>query len=778
MESDNQSLRAEIASSRKWIAGKEAQAKAGYTEESVPRHEYDALQSEYDRILRARDLLESRCRRYKESLKEWREYRKVWIMKKGPRSAEQTRPVGFLLESEQCNVARVPTPPVPPEVITPTPSHVPSKSKSPSNDSGVHPETSQRFSEHRTTEEKGIESKVTPSEVPSARSTDLIANGGTETSTDSDSQPAAAAKPPKSGSPSISRASHTVPMLGQEYDDVPVIVSERSLKRKRFPVTRDVDTKSIADTNIKDEPGKSSPVVPVSSRPLGCLQDSLDLDDIGRSVGTPKKRRRLKQMWLLSSFDPGSRVELSPGSQGDEGQPDEDLFNYLPPIEYQDVSKAMRPVTGIVAECLTSSNALDEAGKEQRGGRPPHAVKAVEQDALDNRVPKGLPPSLSNDRYRTSSSGIDFARHENLRHERRSAEHRNNIVLGPIDPNVLPRTSSAKGRLVPPSRRDRGAVHVPALAEDGEEYAFSKSLRRSRDDMTSPMAPDGRIDALAKAKSLSPYRRLNTLMNDAAPEKAVPSHAKPNVALIKSVQSPKMPSALSKGASVNRAKHDFYPTRINKVVKTHSEPPIIGKTLLGKDREIGRPPVVLPEDEPLRARSIDRLRLTDFKLNKNHSEFAYHESIRKHDEKRKLGGCTDPFCDRCKEVARFAELTGYVAPPTSRLFGSSALDAEATEQQLIEEYIGHDRKRLNKLDSAERKEIFKKAREKSFVDLYGKHRQLHNRAVSPPGYWETEFPSTQQEAENREAARVIDRVRIKERYDEALRGGLWKFADE
>lgn len=783
LESDNQSLRAAIDSATRGGSSKEAPQ--GCVEDFVPRVQHDTLQSEYERVSRARDMLESKCRRYKEVLKEWREYEKIWIMRKGPRSSVRRGSEHRSSEVGRYKLAAIPAPPMPPEAVTPTPSHSVSEAVSPVSEAGAFPMARPQHSkEHDNRASRIIDTTFPARRAISAPATEPVAKGDTEASTDTNSQPTNAERPQRSDNYNSSHTSHPVSGLTHDEDDVPIIVSERSLKRKRIPLEKEANIEIHVDTNVKEELISSSPVTAVSSRPLYGVQDSLDLDDIGQSMNTPKKRRQLEQMRLLSSLGVGSRGERSPRSQGSASQLSEDIFSGIPLIENGNVKQIASSITQNAAECSKIPNAPSETRRGEREERRQRAMRIAGQDAFEAGHSKRQVSLSLDDQHQDSASCINFSRHDDIVHGYQIAEHQNHDILRPRDPNILPRTNAERKRPVPSSRRDRGAVNVRFLAEDGEESVPSKTVRRPSYSMTPlEVKQEGQINARLTGGPPRLHRRLSALLSNTSPEKAVLPHT--NVALTASVENPKSPSTLPKGHSVHRAKHDFFTTPISKALQQphhktlntlQSSP--VKEALFDRVSTRDDPPVVLPEQEPLRVRSVDRLRLTDFKLNKNHSEFAFHESIRKHDEKRKVGGCVDPFCDRCKEISRFAELTEYVAPPTSSLFGSSPVNAEATEQQLLEEFLGYDKQRLERLKPGERKEILKKARERSFADMYGKHRQIRNRAVSPPGYWETEFPSTQQEADNREAARVIERVKVRERYNEAIRGGLWKFADE
>ena len=65
------------------------------------------------------------------------------------------------------------------------------------------------------------------------------------------------------------------------------------------------------------------------------------------------------------------------------------------------------------------------------------------------------------------------------------------------------------------------------------------------------------------------------------------------------------------------------------------------------------------------------------------------------------------------------------------------------------------------------------------ANKHGKHRQAYERARSPPGFWRMDFPSTQEEIEDRKKAMQQEREMIAERLVEASReGGKYIFRDE
>lgn len=78
-----------------------------------------------------------------------------------------------------------------------------------------------------------------------------------------------------------------------------------------------------------------------------------------------------------------------------------------------------------------------------------------------------------------------------------------------------------------------------------------------------------------------------------------------------------------------------------------------------------------------------------------------------------------------------------------------------------------------------REEMLLRARAKLLADQHGKHRQAFERRSSPPGFWDTEMPDTQQVAQLQERQARQEKLAVEERRREAMRdGGRWLFRDE
>nr|OQO22017.1 hypothetical protein B0A51_13223 [Rachicladosporium sp. CCFEE 5018] len=180
------------------------------------------------------------------------------------------------------------------------------------------------------------------------------------------------------------------------------------------------------------------------------------------------------------------------------------------------------------------------------------------------------------------------------------------------------------------------------------------------------------------------------------------------------------------------------------------------------------PPPVRPEEEPLRLSHPSTLSTSDFRINPAYQDtlFAFADTIRGRKTRRCLPNCTLPTCcgGQFIEMARAGAL-----PPTSK-----------SRSQLLEDYLGPNWEvTMQGYDDAKRKETVLEARAHDFASKHGKHKEVFTRRASPPGYWNTGMPSTQEEEANREKARVIERDRVEGMWREAVRGGgRWVFRDE
>ncbi len=799
----------------------------GLKARTVDIEEYDRVvdllvrsEKDYEKVAFARQVLETKLRHYKDMTRQWREYTDRWIMKH-PVKGIKSRRLGTSKASPEApttdqRFSSAPSPPSIPDDITLSISDI-SRDASPGADS------------ERAWVRQGCSSTLTLEPLPNritatqtALSNDRRASSGdlTEASDESGRRP----------SPSIEACNYNLTgnigghaeKQAENSGSSPIIVSERSLKRKR-PIRLHEDGTGSKSPLVKNEQPSSSPL-PTPSLRLDALHDSIDLDDIGGHIDTPRKRRRDEELRLRTSL-------VSPAAVGDKEMMVYDPANQRPsgigPMKDKLSSGTVSDVYPFPANPATTHI---EKAREEQPQRSRKASSKVQQQAHNKRVSERLDGVKQSSICDVNSSKLNAAKAlntNNLRHrelptpkdyvtpapeahiqprtpqdnwvmERRMAMLANTTILQPTDPNsqILPRT---QGKLAnqktsfPPSRHARGAGYVPALAEDGEDGegvpSISDQLKVNLVDVN--MASD----KASRAPDL--HHRLGTLLSEPSPAKSVlastgndfspPKTATLKTPVMRSEEYvyPKAPfttpsmlarikapaSGMTGKASLRQCKSveagmSEGANSARATDKNRATKPVSRKSSLLDQSADTR-----PEHEPLRARPVHRLRIEDFKLNPAHSDYAYHESVRKHDEKKAISGCTDWNCPRCRDIRKFVENSGYAR--------SAGQDEEETDRRLLEGFLGNDQDRLKKMSAEERKEILVQARSQQFANEFGKHRTPFRRAQSPVGYWNVGFPSTQEQEQNLEAVRSREREQVKSMYWEAIREqGRYVFADE
>ncbi|KAA6409670.1 MAG: hypothetical protein FRX48_06282 [Lasallia pustulata] len=415
---------------------------------------------------------------------------------------------------------------------------------------------------------------------------------------------------------------------------------------------------------------------------------------------------------------------------------------------------------------------------------------------------------MSEQAARASSKPIEALKSEKqLNSATKSGHVIRPAVLRPTHPNaqLLPRTSEQpiKKRLQPPSRRDRGAAQIPSLGEDGEG---DDNADEATEIMREKRITDG-SKLSRNSKAIDLHYRLDTLL-------AEPSREKPPLA---SENAGKPSTSLTGAESIKAQSFSHNPSRtktngkasLTADTEAPSTPQLVTQkngaleftpqlpteqlgyptptTLIAKRPltqhlpAVEAPSAELPEDEPLRARPLRRLRLDDFKVNpacNQGYDYAFDEVVRNRDQRKCLPNCTRPECCGAK-FQKFVELGGFVTPRKPGLWSSSPVDEGEEEVRLLEEYLGYDRTRITGLPEDEKRQLVNQAKANQFANEHGRHRQAYERNPSPPGFWRTDMPTTQELEEDREAAQQMMRRKVEERHREAMRsGGRWMFRDE
>lgn len=792
---------------------------------TVDVEEYDRVRDllaksdrDYEKAIFARQVLEFQLRRYKNMTKEWRENIDKWTFKPPMREIKsrelEASKASPAAATRDLRYSSAPAPPAPDD-MTPSNSDV-SRDASPRTDlerarvrQGSNPPLTTEPLRDRT-----VAAQRVLNDDPRASSGNVI-----EASDKSD--------PGRRLSPSSKAYSHKSTEINcghakkqaEDNGSSPIIVSERSLKRKR-PIKMHEDDSYSKPPPVKHELPSSSPLIAPSFLRFGGLHDSVDLDDIGGHIDTPRKRRRKEELRLGSSF-------VSPAAVRDKEVVLDDPTQQNPGGVVSTKDELDKPTESVVSispnpaanhkgqdneeQQQESRKALSKMQQQAHNKRVRERLDAVEQvligDAYSSKSSSARPLGRSVSRRPESPSRRDYptpATEDHVRPrtaqgdweiEQRRAALASPTILQPTDPNahILPRTHEKlanRKTSYPPSRRDRGAADVPAVAEDGEgSPSFSKQVKVKQIDhkMSS--------DKASRASDL--HNRLGTLLSEPSPTKSLLESTRSWLSPPRTASS-KMPGVGSNGYADSKAPStppsmpaqrtvagtgmgDGAGLKQYRSVGAETSEGAKSARATNKNRTTKpvscRSPLIdhaadtRPEHEPLRARPMHRLLIEDFKLNPAHSDYGYHESVRKHDEKQAISGCTDWNCPRCRDIRKFVESSGYARVP--------GLEEEETDRRLLEAFLGNDKGRLKKMSADETKEMIVQARSQQFANEFGKHRTPFQRAQSPVDYWNVGFPSTQEHEQNREAVRLRERERVKAMYWEAIRErGRYVFADE
>lgn len=517
----------------------------------------------------------------------------------------------------------------------------------------------------------------------------------------------------------------------------PVIISERSLRRKRKPPERlrnaDMPENMQAQQGtmekpfmVKSEPHSSSPSTHFLHLTPTNPQDSMDLDEVGERHFTPRKRRRLLDEELRRTSGPEIQTEAHNSE------------------DFQD--QTLVTVTD------------EEADGEELPDLKPQGRRHDFEVADESRIPSGISPTEG------SQPGLDKPREVMLA---------SSSILKSKDPNVQPLPSKrsflkAVGRPLSPSQRM--TVSNTLGIQDGREDSSQASDRYSLK------------GGSTTAKSYKSHR----VIDNGQPLGHISSERSPRKSLVDSV------------AKSKKATRD--PNGQGKVMKTYSRSmtekydtprSTIQKSNAVKSRRSYRVPSDEPEDpdktlveqETLRSKPRKFLRPEDFKINPIHNHgYAYPVSkvVRNRDQRSCLPGCTRPNC--CGSAIRsIVAMGGYLpAPRNSGLSKDIPLEYDLDDdERCLQAYVGDDYPRLKNLPWEDKEELLWAARTEQFANAYGKHRYQYARQQTPPGFWDADMPSTQQEIKNKTIAKAMQKAKVAEMHREAMKpGGRYKFRDE
>ncbi|KAG6011820.1 hypothetical protein E4U43_008106 [Claviceps pusilla] len=337
-----------------------------------------------------------------------------------------------------------------------------------------------------------------------------------------------------------------------------------------------------------------------------------------------------------------------------------------------------------------------------------------------------------------------------LRYSRPAKLPRQNSALMPLDGNI---------RLVKPNNMKRGAKYrrrevAISIAELADDYALHQEINP--------------IKLTDESKSKSAKSRLDILLDGRTEE------ADDHPAL---TPTRNQPSSTACETALHVPKRRQLPFDKNEDRDGKSMNTTRAQAVYSKNEVMSR--ASMPKSDQrqsigtLRNKPPSDLKLSDFKINPFVNEghdFAYSEVVRDRADRACLPGCIDMHC--CGKQFRALAVSQRPDAPLTPA-------QRQEEQKLLEDYLGDSSYRLATMNKKERMELWIEAKTQELANKYGKHRHRFSRMQSPPGFWDADFPDTQQLEADRQEAVKRTRQAVAERYREALRpGGRWKFADE
>ncbi|KXH48401.1 DNA repair protein/CtIP [Colletotrichum salicis] len=539
-----------------------------------------------------------------------------------------------------------------------------------------------------------------------------------------------------------------------------------------------------------DAAAYTTEALPEQSRPRAHLTSRLTLDPETGILTTPSNSGAVRQSSADRAPVQSDGVEMQdlPASDSTEGETTEGSKEAdavtLPPLRQtaktdSDIRIKPEPSSDgpvVVSERLVGKRKHADPSSEQQGRRrikiessnlaTDPVTSQLQQESMDldevghrlstprkNRLladALATPGQLDTERAQTAAPV--FVRPDNT--NTTTARISNPIaVLTPVNPNARPVRPYEFNTAEKPTRKGL-AQGIRSLAEDGVVY-----------DKT------GRGEPAGLFRTPQPPGRLSTLLNAPSPEQAP--------AIVRSAprlrdtgrvaeDGPQFPERrelpfnkerrekFSIGAPVNRREHE-----------ENTEP----TTTRGQSRNRATVGAQLsPQKGLLRSKSASSLRLEDFKVNPKFnggSDYAFSEVVRNRDDRACLPGCTDMNC--CGPQFRAMALAQK----------NNVERTPAADTKLFEDYLGDRITIILGMSKAEKEDLWIEAKTWQLANELGKHRHRYARRPSPPGFWNADFPTTQEDEAERAEGEKREKQMVQERYREAMRGGgRWIFKDE
>ncbi len=575
------------------------------------------------------------------------------------------------------------------------------------------------------------------------------------------------------------------PTTARSSSPVVEFVSARSVKKRK--TLHDSQSHSIT-AKVK--------LGTISSSPIGLARlqylnphESLDLDDIGEKIDTPKKQRRLIELSCqdLTSVSV-SPLAVDPQSQTKSQDQDHSIDmvakepRHIPqetPVRRRDsilqprsTNKQILPRTSESRASKKRRIASDEAVGElvEDGEIEAAAIKPWRQTTninhrLNGLLTKPTPPkqalsprlARAHDQKHPARTPMTAGLAQQIQRSREAERMTPTGMLAKFFPQShrgIRRESAETSR---PSSQCSSNSGSAELILPSSRTSLRESAERSRSTSKGTSKASAEPPGQLSRRLVADYYKSDE--NTILPPKRLPL-----TSTCFAKARPRTPVEISRPTLLNSAK-------LNKTASEKS-----GRS----GREIGESDWEMdPDQEPLRARPVSRLNLNDFKVNPNYNQgydYAFQETVRGRDARQKcLRGCTKPEC--CGRKFRvLAEMDREARGPLTLSQKESQKEAD---ELLLEEYLGDNAYKIQNMSTAQKEEMILQARTRELANKLGRHRHVYERRTTPPGFWRSDFPTTQEEREDREKANEIARSHVEERYKEAMRpNGRFLFRDE
>ncbi|KAB8256366.1 peroxisomal membrane protein-domain-containing protein [Aspergillus pseudonomiae] len=475
----------------------------------------------------------------------------------------------------------------------------------------------------------------------------------------------------------------------------------KCLERDEFTLMLNgVDVKFRRVKNIADDDQDGSPTA--ESIPAnGMLVPSgppLENEDIDTSVrrrhrGLKRKRGVLSESGVLAHHSGLGERELKP------------------PIAIKSKSMSFSPVRNVCQHIETiETQDLDEVGNTVE---TPTKEMVIETDPLAIIHSPSVQKSTPQDNYRLASG------HRLLN---------GSTALQSVDENASLHHGSGQCSEKKPDVVPRAASHaISCIAEDGEQVCpISHAGRTPRN------ADFSYLSATSSSKGVS--HRLQDLLEKPLPPRSLLQSPKGNGNVKDTRRHNQHEFRADHEASGNNTRLPTDTTAVLDSSQANKQPTNVHLSERAKSNSIE----MHPEDESYRSLPLHRLELSHFRINPDYNEglgFAFDTVIRKKKERKCIRGCTRPDCCGDKFLA-MARLAGLRTDPT--------VSCQEDDQKILEDYLGEDKYLLDELGEMDRQRLLDEAKARLIADCFGKHRNHHQRAATPPGFWRTDMPDTQE----------------------------------